>query len=173
MTSGGHIGGDFTVTANPAFLDTRSAYFDTLWAVQEEAKVTLWDMSLIVTCVERQESRDVVTNGGCSVKYDISGSKEGCLKSNCMIVMAIITITVSIIIIIITNIIIIAIIIITFFCLSLCLCLSLPSLSLSLPPLYSLSTLSLYSLSTPSPLPHCSLSVCRQRFRPERVRPSV
>lgn len=35
MTSGGHIGGDFKVTANPAFLDTRSAYFDTLWAVQE------------------------------------------------------------------------------------------------------------------------------------------
>ena len=37
MTSGGHIGGAFTVTTNPAFLDTRSAYFDTLWAKQEEA----------------------------------------------------------------------------------------------------------------------------------------
>ena len=37
MVSGGHIGGAFTVTANPSFLDSRSAYFDTLWAKQEEA----------------------------------------------------------------------------------------------------------------------------------------
>ena len=35
MASGGHIGGAFTVTTNPAFLESRSAYFDTLWAVQE------------------------------------------------------------------------------------------------------------------------------------------
>lgn len=35
MTSGGHIGGPFKLTANPAFLETRSSYFDTLWAKQE------------------------------------------------------------------------------------------------------------------------------------------
>lgn len=37
MTSGGHIGGPFKVSPSPAFLDTRSAYFDTLWAIQQKA----------------------------------------------------------------------------------------------------------------------------------------
>lgn len=37
MTSGGHIGGPFKVTPNPAFLDSRSAYFDTLWEIQQKS----------------------------------------------------------------------------------------------------------------------------------------
>jgi threonyl-tRNA synthetase len=45
MTSGGHIGGAFAVTTSPAFLDTRSAYFDTLWAVQQAATAALQSSS--------------------------------------------------------------------------------------------------------------------------------
>ena len=41
MTSGGHIGGAFTVTANPTFLETRSTYFDTLWAIQEASTAAI------------------------------------------------------------------------------------------------------------------------------------
>jgi hypothetical protein len=37
MTSGGHIGGPFKVSPSPAFLDTRSAYFETLWEIQEKS----------------------------------------------------------------------------------------------------------------------------------------
>lgn len=45
MTSGGHIGGAFSVTTNPAFLETRAAYFETLWAVQQAATAALQSTS--------------------------------------------------------------------------------------------------------------------------------
>lgn len=51
MTSGGHIGGAFAVTTSPAFLDTRSAYFDTLWAVQQAATAALQSSSELAITV--------------------------------------------------------------------------------------------------------------------------
>lgn len=45
MTSGGHIGGAFSVTTNPVFLETRSAYFETLWAIQQAATAALQSSS--------------------------------------------------------------------------------------------------------------------------------
>lgn len=41
MASGGHIGGPFSVSPSPAFLDTRSAYFDTLWEIQQNSVAEL------------------------------------------------------------------------------------------------------------------------------------
>ena len=51
MTSGGHIGGAFSVTTNPAFLETRSAYFETLWAIQQAATAALQSSSELAISV--------------------------------------------------------------------------------------------------------------------------
>ena len=51
MTSGGHIGGAFSVTTNPAFLETRSAYFETLWAIQQASTAALQSSSELAISV--------------------------------------------------------------------------------------------------------------------------
>lgn len=45
----GLIGGHFTVTPNPSFVDSRSAYFDKLWAERQAAIAALPDQPITIT----------------------------------------------------------------------------------------------------------------------------